>query len=89
MTIQVHLPDSVYVVKVTDGSDYIPCLPYEDQSTTYKLKSDTIVKYIKTKELGFGNNFYVIEIIDSGDTVLLPISSASHLLRIPSKNKFR
>jgi len=89
MTIRTEIPDSVYVVKVTDGSDYIPCLPFEDLSTTFKLKNDTLVKFLTTKELGYGNSFFVMELLESGDTVLLPMSCAGFLIRIPSKNKFR
>lgn len=89
MTIRTELKDSIYVVEITDGGKFVPCIPYECNSKTTALRNGEMLKFVEVKEIGMNNDFLVLELIESGDTVLVAPSCISFFKRIPSKNRLR
>lgn len=86
-------PHTIFIVEIKDEKmaekdKYIPCLPYENQTETFKLYHGTVVKFIEQKELGMGNTFYVVEVLDTGDTVLMPPSFKDCLYKIYSHIRY-
>jgi len=86
-------PHTIFIVEFKDetlkeSERYIPCLPYENQTLTYRLKEGTVVKFLEEKDIGSGNNFYVMEVLDTGDTVLVPPSFKKDLYRIYSTSNY-
>ena len=86
MSITYSTKGMIYIVS---SKEYLPCLPYEeDVSKTYKIKSGTILKFIGIKEFGYNNNFIIMEVMETGATVLLAMSCEEHLEMIPSRNSY-
>lgn len=88
MSILYSSKGTIYVVA---GKQYLPCLPYEKEiGKTFKLKPGTVLRFLEIKPFGMDNDFMVMEVMESGDTVLLSMSCEEFLDKIPSrKNRYK